>query len=82
MGQTDVAKLLISHKADLNARNSDGNIPLQLAASEDQIDVVTLLLTGKVDVNSRNNSGNTALFNAKLKGHDDVVDLLREHGGH
>jgi ankyrin repeat protein len=77
-----VAKLLLAHKADLNARNKDGDTPLHLAALADQLDVATLLLAGKASVNSRNNDGATPMNVAAKSGYNDMADLLHRSGGH
>jgi ankyrin repeat protein len=69
---------LLDSKADIKARNKDGDTPLHMAAANDQDEVVTLLLTYKAEVNARNNAGITPLQVAAQKDYKDVVDLLRK----
>ncbi len=59
--------MLLAHKAEVNAKNKDGNTPLHLAALNDHVDVAELLLAAKADVNARNELGNTPLKTAAQK---------------
>ena len=40
----DVARLLIEHGADIDAKSNDGNTPLHDAAQENSLDVASLLI--------------------------------------
>ena len=79
-GHTEVAKLLLDHKANVNARVTDGDTPLYIAAQNGHTEVVKLLLDHKADVNaSRHTDGATPLHIAAHNGHTEVVKLLLDH---
>jgi hypothetical protein len=77
----DVAKLLLAHGADVNAKDSVGETPLAWAVSAGRKDVLEVLIASKADVNAKNNKGETPMQAAVAKGKQDIVDLLRQHGG-
>jgi hypothetical protein len=81
MGSEDMAELLLTNRADVNAKANNGMTPLHAAAAMGHRDVVELLLANKADVNVKNNKDWTPLRYATENGHTDVVELLREHGG-
>jgi hypothetical protein len=76
MGYADVARLLLEHGADVNARDDLGDTPLHEAA-HGHVDVVRLLLEHGADVNARDKNGQTPLHEAASWG---VVRLLPDHG--
>ena len=86
-GDPNIADLLLSHKADVNARNSDGQTPLHFAAQQGQLQAVEWLLKHGADVNARDNKGVTPLSLTKYRNRGreiekrkDVADLLRKYG--
>jgi hypothetical protein len=76
----DIAKLLLEHGADVNAKDKYGGTPLHRAVLTEDADVVTLLLEHGADVNAKDKYGGTPLHLAAAKGHADIARLLLEHG--
>ena len=76
----DVARLLLEHGADVNARNKDSVTPLHIAAGEGHVDVARLLLEHGAYVNARSEYGLTPLYYAAVNGRLDVARLLLERG--
>jgi ankyrin repeat protein len=64
-GNTDIVKLLLNAKANVNARDVSGETPLHSAVRSGKDDIVALLLDAKADPNARNNYGVTPLDLAK-----------------
>jgi hypothetical protein len=79
-GDTDMMRLLLASKADVNARNNLGQTPLHTAAAKNHLDAVELLLANKADVNARDNDGDTPRHWAVKAGGKDVAELLRRRG--
>jgi ankyrin repeat protein len=80
-GHNDVVKLLLEHKAEVDAKTESGETPLYLAAEKGHKDVAELLLSHGADVNAKDkNFGRTPLHEAAVFGHKDVVELLLAHG--
>jgi ankyrin repeat protein len=73
-------ELLVTNKADVNARDRYGYTPLHMAAMGHK-DIVEFLLLNKADVNAKGIRGDTPLHVAVLSNHDDVAEVLRQHGG-
>jgi hypothetical protein len=61
-GQTECARLLIDHKADVNARDLDGWSALGGAVVSDHLSCVELLVQNGADVNSQTDHGPTPLM--------------------
>jgi len=81
--------LLISHGADINARDGGGNTPLFAAVENGSAELVELLIKKGADVNARNDEiktmsfdpeGETPLHRASRLGQRKVVDLLISNG--
>lgn len=81
---TNVVKLLIDNKADVNARNDNGMTPL-IGTVEgghyDKADLqnAELLLAHGADVGATNNDGKTPLHYAAEGGYDELAELLLAH---
>lgn len=81
-GDSEWVKMLIARGADVNAKDSDGDTVLMLAASSDTLPLETIktLLERGADVNARNVKGETALDIARRRGASPVVALLVKAG--
>jgi len=79
-GRKDIAELLLSKGADVNAKANNGMTPLHLLAAalrhEYDKGVVELLLAKGADVNARDKDGKTPLHLAAEACHKDVAELL------
>jgi ankyrin repeat protein len=81
--ELDMAKLLLEAGADVNARDEQGNTPLQRAVDEGWrggLEVAELLVSKGADVSAKNRRGETPLSMAKAKGRKELVEFLRKHG--
>jgi len=88
MGHKEVAGLLITNGADVNAKSqfqNFGETPLHHAAWGSHKEIVELLITKGADVNAIIQSGSfkgmTPLDRAKRQKQPELADLLRKHGG-
>jgi len=75
-----VALLLLTHGADVNARDEEGMTPLHEVDEGDHAAVARLLVEGGADVNARSKSGATPLHIAAEKGHAKIARVLVEEG--
>lgn len=78
--QAAVAKLLIDHGADVNARQHGGWTPLHSAAQNGDTALADLLLSNGADVSARAENNQTALDLALTKGDQPMADLLEKRG--
>ena len=78
---TEVAQLLITHKADIEARDKDNETPLFAAACYNSTEVAQLLITHKADIEARDKYNRTPLDVARNSwwNTEAVVRLLMEH---
>jgi ankyrin repeat protein len=86
-GHTKVAKLLLDHSADINAKNGWDYTPLHLAdvcdaqtSEKSAYSMAKLLLEREVDVNSEGFLHSTPLGSAV--GRADIVQMLLDAGAH
>lgn len=66
--------------ASVNSRDSEGNTPLMIAASNGRIPLMNLLLSRGAWVNAQNDLGYTPLMLAAMEGHQEAVKLLLSWG--
>ncbi len=81
-GETDIAALLISKGAKVNAKTKDGQTALIYAARapDDRSDVAQLLIENGADVNAKDKTGMTALAYALKKRDLALFKILMESG--
>jgi ankyrin repeat protein len=76
--QTELARVLIAHGANVNARAASGHVPLHEAAANGNVELVKLLIDSGADANAKTDDGKTPLAFAIEYKRDEVVDLLKE----
>jgi ankyrin repeat protein len=79
-GSKPMVELLLSSGADVNAKNSSGEVALDYAALHGHKEIVQILLDHHADVNIKNDAGATPLSAAMSAGKSDIVALLKQHG--
>jgi ankyrin repeat protein len=75
-GKTDIAKLLLSHAAPVNAQQAGGFTALHAAAYQGNAELTRALLFAGADRDKKNDAGQTAMDMALAKGRQEIVDLL------
>jgi hypothetical protein len=79
----DVARLLLEHGADVNARVSgsdgSGRTPLHVTMVFNRAEVVRVLLEHSANVDAEDSEGRTPSQIASAKGYDEIMELLSEH---
>jgi ankyrin repeat protein len=78
-GQMEVVKLLLKHKADVNAKSGEGTV-LMGACFKGNIELAALLIEYEADVNSTNDLGTTPLMYAILGQNIELIKLLLDNG--
>ena len=82
----EIAELLISKGADVNAMATDGRTPLHSAAIMGRKEIAELLIAKGADVNAKGGAAgltplDVAIFGSIGSKKSDLADLLRKHGG-
>ena len=79
-GHVDIARTLVNHKANVNAKTDSGDTPLTLAAINKHDNVVHVLLSDpQCLVDAKGQDGYTALHYSCRYGHVDRVRTLVKH---
>ena len=87
LGFYELTQLLIKHKANVNAKDYLGHVPLHYATANNFANIVTLLITNGAEIDARNEECEgsdsrplNALQIATREGYTEIVELLLEHG--
>ena len=82
-GNREKIELLIAQGADVNARDSNGNTPLMLAARSGHSEIVQFLIARGADVHLKDNLGNTSLIDSARYASEfalEVIEILIAEG--
>ena len=75
--RNDIARTLIGHGADVNAKGENDVAPLHTAAARGNLESATLLLNHGADINATTKDGKTALAYAEEHNHAEMVEFLQ-----
>lgn len=78
-GQAGAINALISHGANVDAKNVNGQTPMHRAAQLGHTEAVKALLEAKANPNTLDKSGLTPLMYAALSGQTQTATLIAEH---
>ena len=76
-GYAVIAKLLIDHKADVNAVSHNKATALIYAATFAQAEIAQLLIESGADITHKDAKGNTAFDHAKMQGATKLMEILK-----
>lgn len=79
-GHAEIASLLISQRADLDAKTRNGHTALMMAAYNRYPKVVKILLDAGANPNLISNAGHTALSEVLMTEKEEILHLLTEKG--
>jgi len=79
-GNTEIVRMLLDKKADVDPRTTDGMTPLHYAARQGHVEIAKVLLENGADINGLDASGWTALHWAALYGREGMTKFLLEAG--
>jgi ankyrin repeat protein len=80
LGRINIAGMLLSNGAQINATMPLGDTALTWAIIKNQVDAVAFLISEGINVNAHSISGNTALILAAQLGRVEVIELLIKAG--
>ena len=80
LGYLDAVKLMVAYGADVNQRDTDGDLPIISIAAMSSAHITKYLIESGADVNSKSEDGTTALMFAVMRDRVPCVQLLLEAG--
>jgi uncharacterized protein len=80
VGEPKIVRLLLAHRADVNAIDDEGSTALTFAVKRGDIAIARLLLERGADPYIEDAQGNTALMLAGSKGQKVMVTLIKSTG--
>ena len=75
--QNEIARTLIAHGANVNAKAESDLTPLHTAAARGNIEAVTLLLEHGADINATTSDGKKPISYAEERNHPEMVEFLK-----
>ena len=75
-GYVEIAKLLLGHSADVDAKEDNLWTALHLASTYGHLEIVNILLDAGADIHAQNINGHTLSGLASRNGERDIVRLL------
>jgi ankyrin repeat protein len=79
-GHVEIARVLLDHGADTEARDDDGHSPLDLVVLGGHVELAQVLLEHGADANAQGNLRWTSLYWASYRGKPAVAQVLLSHG--
>jgi ankyrin repeat protein len=77
---SEVARLLLEHDAEVDAKSKSGSTPLHFAAREGDFESAQILVKAGADVNAKDRMKVGPLLTATVRGHVDLAIFLLEQG--
>ena len=76
--RNDIARTLIEHGADVNAKAENDLTPLHTAAARGNLESAQLLLDYGADINANTKDGKTPMAYAQERNHPEMVEFLKD----
>lgn len=76
LGNTEMAKELISNGANVNQADENKLYPIHIACQEGFLDLVSILIANKADLKAKTKAGNVPISLAANHDHDEIVKLI------
>jgi len=83
LGSPHSVRLLLEHRAAVNAADANGSTPLWFAGAYDQLETIRILLEHRADANQMDKQGDPpacAVFNSNAVRGEETLKLLVAHG--